>query len=802
MDVELRNTPDGIFMECPDWSELRLGPLQHSAVVNGRRYVLRSRRKALSDGERTMRLTAPGCPVEMNQIWQQVPGGWRVATVLFQRAPTPTTLNSVELLALPPHTPQRFPETARQLRMFEQGPTEGRVPVMFPESGSEESSSSLVWMMVNSRTGNTVLTGFLTQSRWTGHIHSRRRHDLRLDRWSLGFDGGDVLLQAGGEIQLEEFVVLCGNDPHAVLDRYGATVNEVHKPHVLSEPPVSWCSWYPHRLGVTAEKVLANARLAKERLKKLGMKTFVIDLGWQRDRLPSQFVEHDGFPHGLRGVADELEDMGFDLGIWSAPTNVSEHDALITEHPEYLAHGPDGKPIVEGRWFWQPHGGIATLDMTHPGAQQWLRDKAAWLARSGARYLKADFIANLSGGTARNRHNPRIVAGGGAEAGRIAARILRDALRAESSDALFLNCGGPEVPGPTQADLLYACPDTGNTGHVGWHHLETVFRITAAHLFKNRRWGIIQPSCLCVGLPGTLAEAQVRATAAFMADGQVDVGDDLPALPEDRWHVLTSTLPVCQSPVRAVDLFQPIRRTTGGYSTQDGDVPQDAGEDAPPATLWSAEIDAGWDRWTLAAVFDYSEPKLEGERAEAQLRTYILPLERLGLPVDEDIWAHEFWSGQFAGCLPFDPPPEPAYRHPGDAQQMIRRTDAKHVSVSFFGPGVKLIAFRRRRPHPWVVGTSFHQSCGWDLRDVAWDGRAGVLSGTVYRPAGEYGSITLGGIGRQEASAEVDERPVPVRTGARGSVLVPVVMGSDVARWRVTVSRLRSAPQSPSAPAS
>src|SRR2546425_5125641 len=37
----------------------------------------------------------------------------------------------------------------------------------------------------------------------------------------------------------------------------------------LSASPVSWCSWYPYRLGVTEERALANARIAAKRLKPL-----------------------------------------------------------------------------------------------------------------------------------------------------------------------------------------------------------------------------------------------------------------------------------------------------------------------------------------------------------------------------------------------------------------------------------------------------------------------------------------------------------------------------------------------------
>jgi hypothetical protein len=62
----------------------------------------------------------------------------------------------------------------------------------------------------------------------------------------------------------------------------------------------------------------------------------------------------------------------------------------------------------------------------------------------------------------------------------------------------------------------------GNTG-IGFDHLRHVYTTVAAHLFKNHRWGLLQPSCLVVGLPGTLEEARVRATVAFITGGHIDI---------------------------------------------------------------------------------------------------------------------------------------------------------------------------------------------------------------------------------------------------------------------------------------
>ena len=106
------------------------------------------------------------------------------------------------------------------------------------------------------------------------------------------------------------------------------------------------------------------------------------------------------------------------------------------------------------------------------------------------------------------------------------------------------------------AEINYANIDTGNTG-LGWRHLREVYTSFACHLFKNH-WAMLQPSCLVVGLPGTLEEARIRATVTFMGAGHVDIGDNLTNMPEDRWSVLLASLPPNDTPAKPVDLFEPI----------------------------------------------------------------------------------------------------------------------------------------------------------------------------------------------------------------------------------------------------
>ncbi len=629
-------------------------------------------------------------------------------------------------------------------------------------------TSENVWVAYDRDARQTLLVGFTTNARWCGGIALSATPDGAIKRWRLGFDGGDLELAAGEEIALEEAIILTGADPLTLLDVYGDAAAAGRAPEIPELPPVSWCSWYPYRLGVTEERLLETARIGQARLGALGLRIIEADLGWEWEQLPSTFEENDQFPHGLQWLADGLARYDMALGVWKAPYTISEFDPLVREHPEWLVADADGVPFVQSTWYWVPHGDVYLLDLTHPGAQGWLRARIHSLHARGVRYLKLDFISAIGDARAKRRHDRRIVAGGGCEALRLGARIVRE----EMPDSLILNCGGPELPGPGQWPLLYACNDTGNAGFITWAFQRDNFRALACHLFKNRRWGWIQPSCLCVGLPATLEEARLRATAAFLSGGQIDISDTLTTLPEDRWQVLTVTLPPLGLSARPLDLFEPVvdPGCVDSPAVCTGDAVTVTGREHAPGSVWHLPLRGGWDDWHLLATFAFnSNPTAEAPH----YARFALPLGRLGLH-DEAYWAYEFWSGQFLGTVPAMRHNPKGYVHSGDVQDLSVGDTPGILDIAFAGPAVKLLCLRAIRPHPWVVGSSFHQSCGTELHDVRWDAVTGTLSGTLARPAGETGFLTIAGAGHSLA-AEVDGHPAALLPTANGAWRLPIL---------------------------
>lgn len=781
------------------WPGLSLGPLTARLWVEGTALPATAR-EALSRAEGGLRLVThfgpPNLRLEQNLIASEE--ALLVTNAVVSESSQPLPLGRMELLTLAQPGLGRLSEAPAGLRIYEQGPcwvhlrppgAPPRNEAAYREDPTQAGAaiSDYVWLAYDRTAHQGLLVAFVTADRWLGWIGSVETPDAELTRWAAYHEGGDLVLQPGERLELETLRVTAGPDPLLLLEEYGDWSAARAGYRALETTPVSWNSWYPYRLGVTAERVLANAELAHQRLVPLGLDTMVLDLGWQRSYLPSAFEANDQFPEDLDGLARRLQALGLKLGVWSGVFTVNEHDPVAREHPDWLLGSPSQQPHPLGAWTWHPRGQSYALDLTHPEARNWLRANIRSLAERGVRYLKTDFTMMVCSPDLRRRYDPRVVAGGGTEALRLGLAVVAEEMRRGDPEALILHASPAELPGLGSLPLVYTIADTGNTGFSSWPWLRDDFGANlAGHLWKHRRWGVVQPSCLCLGLPGTLEEARVRATAAFLSGGQIDVGDDLTVLPEDRWQVLEATLPPLGTAARPVDLFEPLSLGTADYAAL---VRGEAGLVSPDVTdapgegfsrVWRLPVHAEWDDWTLVGLFDYGpEPG-----AAPSLTRLSLPLERLGLDPAAAYWGYEFWSGQFLGPLETRRDSPHGYIHPGDAATLVSMPQPGVLEVVFFGPGVKLLVLRRPRPHPWPVGTTFHQSGGRELEEVNW--RQRTLRGVLRRPAGQRGALVLAGAPGLPAEALVEGKPVAPHLGAHGSVILPVVTTTDRAEWSLT----------------
>ncbi len=114
--------------------------------------------------------------------------------------------------------------------------------------------------------------------------------------------------------------------------------------------PILLNNWEATEMDFTEEKIINIARKGKE----AGVELFVLDDGWFGKRnndyagLGDWFVNTDKLKDGLKGLADKVNALGLDFGIWIEPEMVNEDSDLFRAHPDWVLCAPD-RPRTLGR---------------------------------------------------------------------------------------------------------------------------------------------------------------------------------------------------------------------------------------------------------------------------------------------------------------------------------------------------------------------------------------------------------------------------------------------------------------------
>jgi len=135
-------------------------------------------------------------------------------------------------------------------------------------------------------------------------------------------------------------------------------------------------------------------KLAKE-AKTLGIELFVLDDGWfgkrdnDRSSLGDWFVNLKKLPAGIKGLADKINKMGLDFGLWVEPEMISMESDLYRKHPEWLVHCPSREP--------SPARFQYLLDLTNPLVCDYICESMKQLFSSAdISYIKWDMNRNFS----------------------------------------------------------------------------------------------------------------------------------------------------------------------------------------------------------------------------------------------------------------------------------------------------------------------------------------------------------------------------------------------------------------------
>jgi alpha-galactosidase len=189
-----------------------------------------------------------------------------------------------------------------------------------------------------------------------------------------------------------------------------------------------------------------------------------------------------------------------------------------------------GEPIASGRVFGQDTDTIYTLDTTHPGAQEYLRQTYRTLVREwGVRFIKLDFMDTTA--IEGYRYRPHTTA---LEAQRIGLQIVREAVgedvTLDKDGSPMLNAVGLVDTGRISQDTAHSFEATREAapGIAARFYMHRNFFVNDPDAFNTcpQQWRDVKE--LTSELPLPAAEASIALSA--VSGGMYEIGDDLPTL--------------------------------------------------------------------------------------------------------------------------------------------------------------------------------------------------------------------------------------------------------------------------------
>jgi alpha-galactosidase len=256
------------------------------------------------------------------------------------------------------------------------------------------------------------------------------RADVRGPEVSVSADGPVVATADTGATSIEDAL---GRWAEGFAATAGVALHE--------ESPAVWCSWYQYFRKVTDDEIFENLAAMDD----LGLDVDVVqvDDGYQAE-IGDWLIESSRFT-SVEAMVTRVLGQGRRAGLWLAPFLVSPRSRLCQQHPDWLVGGA----TAGSNWGAEQ----SVLDVTHPGAEEYLRTVFGTFRRMGIDYFKLDFLYAGAVAGQRADHDASPLA-----AYRHGMELIREVIGPES---FLLGCGAPILPSVGLVDAMRVSPDTG-----------------------------------------------------------------------------------------------------------------------------------------------------------------------------------------------------------------------------------------------------------------------------------------------------------------------------------------------------
>ena len=301
-------------------------------------------------------------------------------------------------------------------------------------------------------------------------------------------------------------------------------------------PAYHWCSWYYCYQNFDMAQLREYVKGFAGQGSGEKIRYFQMDVGY----CPSMgdwLEPSERFPEGLEAAFREIREAGYTPGVWVGAFMVGNRSRLYREHPDWILHDLEGKPLVlwvmdnEPKvWGYQDEE-YYCLDTSHPDAMAYMKKVFTTFRGWGVELFKTDFMLwGLQDSSRVKRYVPGKTS---VEYFREFLQVIREAIGEES---YWLGCIAPYLPFVGYADGMSIGGDVGSRWDGGFCP-QNMMRCLVGSNYMNHNYFQTDPDAVMLrDFQIRLTERDIHSLAllAALSGGCIYTSDPLHRIAPDR----------------------------------------------------------------------------------------------------------------------------------------------------------------------------------------------------------------------------------------------------------------------------
>ncbi len=504
-------------------------------------------------------------------------GKWRLE---FERSPKNNLSVRLSGAAAEEHReinlyPMRLPQLP-VTHVLTQSEKMGGCSAVLTEAGKNQDFSCYYQLMLTEK-GQTLQLSFPLKQRlkalFKGRVEGKNL---------VGLDAMSTILHYGKrDLETEALTLRVSDDGFKLMSDYADENIDCKKDFSTPQAP-GWNSWDYYRWTISEEEVLKNARfIANDPVLSKHVKRIIVDDGWQY--CYGEWEANPLFPNGMKYLADELTKLGFEPGLWIAPTIIEPHCRIAQLDYDMLAMGESGQPCLAYACM-QRHGFV--LDPTVEKSRKFIYDLFSRYADMGYKYFKLDFMGQtMKARQFADRDVPHSA---------LQEKIMEPIYEAVKGKAAILGCNFHFEAGNSYVDSVR----TGSDIHATWHAIRhNTVSVAARFWTQNKLWINDPDFSLCRGFDTSNDPDITRLLPSLVSitPEMTDAGACTSPLVDVNRQQLEILLSIVLAAAGARNLSDNmLRLNESGLDLARRTVSAETGAVALPLDLFESELPAVW----------------------------------------------------------------------------------------------------------------------------------------------------------------------------------------------------------------